>query len=327
MKRRNFIKAGVKFGALSLLPFQLSACGNNDTEKALMPAARNAHASAFNHDQNELLIFGGSLKNGDDNSLWSFKDGAWKVLSSTGPEKREDALLVYHSQHQKTYLIGGRTFSSNSNFNDFWEWNGARWTQLSNPPFGNLVHASAAYDPIGNRILVFGGLAGSTLSADLWIWDGLTWSKSSSTGPSARLASALLYSPMHEKIYLFGGSLTNGTILREVWELAGDHWLKLNDNHPSILSNAYGVAPLNDNFILFGGFKENRQQGAETWIYNVTENTWTSTILPTPTPRALHSMVCDSANQRVLMFGGSSGGVLLDELWSYSELEWNRIAN
>lgn len=325
MLRRDFILSRLKFSVLTIMLFQiLIACDSDNVESILWPSARNAHASVFNPLQNEMLVFGGSLEDGDDNSLWSFKDGRWAALSSTGPSKREDALLVYHTQNQKAYLIGGRSFSPSTTFQDFWEWDGTTWKQLNNLPFGNLTHASATYDEKNNRILVFGGMAGSTLSADLWMWDGHNWSKSSATGPSARLAASLLYSPAHQKVFLFGGALNDGTVIKEVWELDGEIWTKKNETHPSLLTNAYGVAPYGNNFMLFGGFKENRQQGEETWIYNTSENTWTSAIISPPTPRALHSMVYDLQNARIIMFGGSAAGTLLDELWIYASGVWSQ---
>jgi N-acetylneuraminic acid mutarotase len=300
-------------------------CADDTTTHLLWPAARNGHAATFNDLQKSMLIFGGTLTDGEDNTLWSYRNGDWTLLSNSGPEKREDALLVHHSANQKTYLIGGRSFSSGQNFSDFWGWDGLTWSKLSDTPFGSLTHAAATYDTKHDRILVFGGSSGNTLRSDLWIWDGSTWEKSSATGPSARLAASLHYSAAHEKVYLFGGSISNGSIIKEVWELDNETWTKLSDEHPAILTNAYGVAPYGNNFILFGGFKENRQQGSETWIYNVTENAWTSTVLTPPTPRALHSMVYDVMNQRVLMFGGSSAGTLLNELWIYNNDAWGLV--
>ena len=275
-----------------------------------------------------MLIFGGATANGEDGALWSYRNNIWIILSSSGPEAREDTLLIYHRVNRKSYLMGGRSFSSNSNFADFWEWDGNEWSEIGdNNPFGYRAHMCACYDETNNRIVLFGGLKGNELSNELWTWNENGWSQITQSGdwPSGRLAASLVYSPASGNVFLFGGSLTNGTIITDVWELDGTSWKKLNENFPSIGNGAYHVAPYGQNFVMIGGFKENRQPSSEQWNYNPIENEWTSAVVTHPSPRVLQSLVSDPTDNKLLMFGGGSAGSLFNELWQHQDNEWNQI--
>jgi hypothetical protein len=315
------IKALFSHLLLVLLCSVFATCASESNPEPNWPKARNSHSSAFNSDTGELLIFGGSTSAGEDNTFWSFKNGQWNLLSTEGPGKREDALLVYHTKNKKAYLIGGRNFTTNTTYQDFWEWNGTAWTRISEAtPFGSLTHATATYDQENDRLLVFGGLSNSTnsLTSALWSWDGTAWDEIEHDGPGARLAASLIYS--NQKVFLFGGSISNGTVFQEVWELNGMAWTKINEAMPALLSQ---VAVLEDKFILFGGFKSDRSVPTETWIFN--NNAWTSSNLTPPSPRALHSLVYDPVNECVWMFGGGTGtGTMFDELWKYKDGTWSQ---
>lgn len=330
MKRRKFLTATLKSTALISISAQhLFACNDDEAgPSSSLPAPRNLHAATFNTSNNELLIFGGSTASGEDNLLWSFRNNTWTQLSSAGPDKREDSLLIYHKQNNRSYLIGGRSFSSNQNYADFWEWNGSTWNQLSDSnPFGYLAHTCAAYDEKNNRIVLFGGLKQGAPSNELWMWSDNEWKQIPVEGewPSARLAASLVYSSAHKKIFLFGGSQTNGTIITDVWQLDGGTWSKKNEAFPRIGNGAYHVAAMEDQFVMFGGFTESRQRSSKQFVYDVELNEWSDVSITEPTARALHSLVNDPTNNRLLMFGGGSAESLLNELWAYKNNTWTQL--
>ncbi|MHA2330441.1 MAG: Kelch repeat-containing protein [Candidatus Hodarchaeales archaeon] len=82
----------------------------------------------------------------------------------------------------------------------------------------------------------------------------------------------------------------------------------------------------NEQVILFGGSAVNdgRSDLADTWMFSCTSNTWTE-LNPTSSPsaRAGHSMVYDSVNQQVILFGGWS-----DETWIFDpqDNEWTKVS-
>lgn len=308
-----------------LYGFLLQACSaENNVDPPGWPDPRNMHSAAYIPSTGEMLIFGGTTNAGETNTLWSFKENRWTLLSKDGPQAREDALLIHNSDDQATYLIGGRHNGTSTIYSDMWKWDGTKWSQVPGTlPFMSLTHGAGCYDKTNKRILIFGGIKNGQLSNQLWSWNGSTWT-SSNAEPSTRLAASLVYSEDDDKVYLFGGSLHNGTVLNDVWSLENTSWQKVNENFPPVMNSAYGVTSYGKGFLLYGGFAPSGQQSADTWTFDPTANTWSKSGATGPGPRALHSLVLDTNSNTVLMFGGGSAGVMLDEVWKFNGT-WSKI--
>ena len=78
----------------------------------------------------------------------------------------------------------------------------------------------------------------------------------------------------------------------------------------------------NNKVVLFGGITGDGQRSSETWLYDPSANTWTE-MFPSPSPAAryYHAMVYDSANDKVVLYGGITGYA---ETWLYDveDNEW-----
>ncbi len=74
----------------------------------------------------------------------------------------------------------------------------------------------------------------------------------------------------------------------------------------------------NDVFVLFGGRNSTAVLG-DTWLFYDSNNTWTQ-VFPgsPPTPRFGHSMIYDSFNDVVILFGGNDGSDVLGDTHVYS---------
>jgi hypothetical protein len=77
------------------------------------------------------------------------------------------------------------------------------WSLLSFPPPAARVQHAAIYDPVRNRMLVFGGLAGSSLKNEVWelsLAGTPTWKLLSVAGtpPSARRGASAIYDPVRD---------------------------------------------------------------------------------------------------------------------------------
>jgi hypothetical protein len=59
--------------------------------------------------------------------------------------------------------------------NDTWVWNGELWTQLEDIGPSARAANALAFDSTRERIVLFGGVAGSAVLADTWEWDGTEW--------------------------------------------------------------------------------------------------------------------------------------------------------
>ena len=68
----------------------------------------------------------------------------------------------------------------------------------------------AAYDPVRERVLLFGGFTGTEFAGDLWalsLGSSPTWTRiaESGSGPPGRDAAAMIYNPVGDRLVLFGG--------------------------------------------------------------------------------------------------------------------------
>src|SRR5262245_35984520 len=98
------------------------------------------------------------------------------------------------------------------------------WRQL--PPPAWLIWHSAVYDPVGDRMLVFGGMDGVRERDDLWelpLGPGGEWRKlqPAGTGPPAVRDQRAVYDPVRRCMWLFGGrNLRAGRYYDRVWCLS-----------------------------------------------------------------------------------------------------------
>src|SRR5438034_9927579 len=97
------------------------------------------------------------------------------------------------------------------------------WARLA--PTGvlptGLIYHSAIYDPVRDRMIVFGGFA-VTARSEVWALElsgSPAWHQLSPSGtpPPARQQHTAIYDPLRDRMIVFGG--TNGSPLGDVWAL------------------------------------------------------------------------------------------------------------
>jgi hypothetical protein len=193
-------------------------------------------------------------------------------------------------------------------------------------PTGRFGH-SAVYDPVGRRMIVFGGADGMSSLNDTWAldlsgampsWSALTVSGSP---PPARWLHTAVYDSFRTRMLVFGGDTGTTSIANQndVWELTlpvggTPTWTQL---FPATPQGAPGIRQLhtavfddlNDRMIVFGG-AEGATIYDDAWALDVSasaDGTWVP-LATSPIPRWMHSAVYDSGNQRMVVFGGQDGG-------------------
>lgn len=97
-------------------------------------------------------------------------------------------------------------------------------------------HCSMAYDPILDRVFMFGGVTQNVFD-DLWMFDGTDWSLVNVNGPAARYGAGLVYETHRQRLLLFAGRDYDGTHRRDTWAFVNNQWLEL--DAPSV-----GLAPM-----------------------------------------------------------------------------------
>src|SRR5215472_12532896 len=146
--------------------------------------------------------------------------------------------------------------------------------------------------------------------------------------PANRMSPALAYSANAGALVMFGGQ---GGADTWAFDVKGKRWTQMLSSTgaatPPGLSQLAGSMVYDgddDVFVLFGGCLCTGDLGAssgDTWTYRLASNTWTKvTPAVSPPARQGHQLVYDSANKRVILFGGfdATSGTYFNDLWIYS---------
>ncbi len=228
---------------------------------------------------------------------------SWSLLPASGPVPPDAWITaVFDSRQRRIIGFGFQTWALELN-------DGPRWVPLwagNAPP---VTQAAAIYDPIRNRMVVFGGSFGpgaAPLSNDVWALnlDGASsWQRLSPVGtpPAAREDATAVYDARRDRMVIFGGWGGAQGALNDVWSLSLDGagaWRQLGPSGftpgPRFTAAAL-YDPGRDRMILFGG--ERGFAMDDTWFLY-----WT----PPVTPIAIDIRPGNSANA----LNPNSNGVL-----------------
>ena len=304
---------------------------------ATSPPARTRAAMALHG--NQTVLFGGANLSGfpptNFADTWTWNGLTWTQRTpANSPPARHFAGMAHDTQRNRTVLYGGLSTSLiNSTYrNDTWEWDGTNWTQITtaNTPggtFGNsgVGEVSMAYDPIGQRVVLFGGelFQGIVPAPNLTLeYDGVNWTQSpAAAAPPRRSQASLCSAPTLAGVLLFGGTNFNnppGPNGEITWN---DTWVYSALTHTWTQLTPVGTLPppragaslLFDNntglYVLHGGYASSQTASiplSDTWVFDGTSWTDVSASYGNPTaPRVRFSSSEGPANLHVL-FGGAA---------------------
>src|SRR4029079_16906750 len=135
---------------------------------------------------------GGTKLSYELNDTWDWNGTIWTQLFPVHvPTARYGQVMVWDSARKRIVMFGGRTANATIDLNDTWIYKDGDWTQL-NPPSSPTprVLAGAVYDPLRDRVVLFGGAQVSgdnkTLNGlhDTQGFDGTTWRQVLTDGPA-----------------------------------------------------------------------------------------------------------------------------------------------
>jgi hypothetical protein len=211
--------------------------------------------------------------------------------------------------------------------NDVWALSFAgspQWTLLTPigvPPPGRTEH-TAIYDPIRDRMVVFGGM-NPTRYNDVWeltLGDNPAWSMISAAGtpPSARWAHCSIYDPVSDRMIAFAGY--DGAYRNDLWGLSlggTPTWSPIGaSGTPPINGNQRTAVydPFRDRMIVFGGGILGGSQFTSA-LGLAEDPAWTLlTTAPLQIARYSHAAIFDPDGDRMLVYGGQNGPT--DETWA-----------
>jgi N-acetylneuraminic acid mutarotase len=257
--------------------------------------------------------------------------------------------MVYDPNNQRIILFGGLGDPlANDNWesyllNDTWIYdikaNSWKLLHLDIKPDARLGH-SMVYNPVSNKILLFGGVTSNDRVNDFWEFDSetQTWAELEQVNaPPVRSSSPFIYDSKNSRIILFGGYGAMNQKLDDMWGYSpgNSSWVEIvSDTKPRERYGHSMVYDSNNEFIiLFGGNNVGYGKMDDTWIFDCVGNDWRELNLTTkPSRRYWQSMIYDAHNQISIIFGGRTGSSVSldgsDETWKfdYVKNEWEKIS-
>lgn len=316
-----------------------STTGDGAWIDAFPPQGRGSHAMVYDPIRDRLVAIGGWTGE-PSNEVWACALSGiptWTRLQPSGPspEGRHGHTAIYDPPRDRIVVFGGEG-SGGGLLNDVWALSLSgtpTWTQLSpagDRPIVRYYHA-AIYDPVRNRMIVYGGFHSYVSVNDVWslnlsgspVWTRLT----SGPGTWNRSGHAAAYDPIRDRMLVLGG-WGSPTSLDELWALSltsPQTWSLLPQGGTIPTARAHHTViydPLRDRLLMFGGndgystFRDN-----EVWALALAGGaTWShvESLRPSPSPRVGHAAVYDPLRDRMLVFGGFSRTTILNELWSFT---------
>ncbi len=224
------------------------------------PQARAGHSTVFDGVTNRMITMGGHLgffgTDQNDTRILSNANGtatpsSWNTLATIGaPSIRGEHSAIYDLANNRMTIFGGHNLITTccpyviSAYNDVWTLSNANgqggtatWTQLL--PIGSAPSArgghSAVYDPVNNRMLVYGGYRFDQ-PAQLNVPLGSLWQLSNANGlggtpvwtelsqgcltPGPMFYHTAAFDSANQRMILLSGRDVNGIPSNRVWVLA-----------------------------------------------------------------------------------------------------------
>ncbi len=271
--------------------------------------------------------------------------GSWvdRTASQTNsPTAGEDVALIYDPRSHRIILFGGKD-DENQNSNEVWTFDLTKnlWEQINingAAPPASEDH-SLIYDPLGYRVILFGGEDGPTWN-NTWSFDLTTfrWSDLTDSTAPKREDHTAIYDSRGKRMVVFGGQ-ENDDLSNEIWTFdldpastAGDKWQKLTieDEQPlARYDHAAVYDSANNRMIIYGGWDENEERYLDdTWTFYFEHFSWrqlrTKKSYP---PKRRHAVgVLDSARNWFIIQGGFGEEGYLNDVWAF-DLEANTWLN
>lgn len=304
------------------LCFALSCAADPQDTSPERPSKRSRIEGVADPAGNRLAIFGGNRgpisgqqqQSDFADDTWIFQPGeGWhRAPIGPGPSRRGRYAAAYDSRQQRMLIFGGRFRAKAQTgrytlMNDVWAFDFASetWSLLTaatatvpQPRYQSV----AAYDPIGDRLVVHAGLLNTSgaawlLASDTWSFSlaSRRWSPMGTTGdrpPTGALMSAA-YDSKRNRLVMYGSmagfnAVSNPALF--ALDLQSGQWTRL---HSGAGSQTGNETPSNrfkagltydadgDAYLMAAGhWAVNLQDDArvlnDAWLFSPADNTWTA---------------------------------------------------
>ena len=250
----------------------------------------------------------------------------WNLIYQAEPPPRAFHAMAYDPASRHVVLFGGMSgqpCGPGTTLGDMWRWNGFEWVEV--PGVGPSPRQGAVFarDSVRGGLILYGGVdlcaEGGPVSYDeTWHWDGAAWTRlDPQTTPGLRTDFAMTHDEVSQQTYLFGPSAA-GTSETFRWD--GENWhLMAAHQQPPVPSGAQLIEhPIDDSIVLLTGDMNLWRLGADAW----------QELGPADglNDRNGAVWVKDRTRAEVLLMGGVTGQMILDEAWYWNGLTWTEAA-
>lgn len=299
---------------------------------------RYDHSAIYDTARQRMLVFGGT------NGAGTFYNDVWE-LSLTGvphwtqratsgapPSQRSAHSAVYDPVRDRMLVFFGLSPDGGLHeLNEVWSLSlsDTTWSLLQPAGIGPAARfwASAIYDPLCDRVLLYGGkdlLA--TGYPEIWslslslastpTWEQVALAPTSGL-PAPRNHHSAIYDPVRERMLVFSGE---GSASNDVWSFSLDGascisgttlpaWTQVLPSGalrpPRLGGHTAIYDPVGDRMIVFGG-NDGIQPRNDVWALSLANTTWS--VMPgagdVPNQRARQTSVFDPVSRRMVVFGG-----------------------
>jgi len=194
------------------------------------PSGRTRPAIAWDHNNSQLVVFGGNdgATTIGDTWTWDTTNGWIQHFPATSPPALQFTQAAYDGFNDNVLLFGGQD-GSGADRNETWSWDGSNWTQLSpaTVPGPRRQHGMAAR-PDQDDIVMCCGQVGSAKLGDTYVWNGTDWSLVPTTvSPAPRVAMDMTYDEVRQRLVIPGGNNSSGNPIGTIAEFDGTDWVNL----------------------------------------------------------------------------------------------------
>ncbi|MDX2044028.1 MAG: kelch repeat-containing protein [Acidobacteriota bacterium] len=195
----------------------------------------------------------------------------------------------------------------------------------------------AIYDPVGKRIILFGGNSNEGPKNDTWAFDlaTRTWTKLTTVGtaPTGRLGFDAVYDPVGHQMVIYSGQ--GAGFFNDTWtlNLTTLQWTDVSPVSDSARpKKRYGSGAVFDpqtrSLVSFAGFTSEAGRFQDTQSFGLAGKSW-SDWTPggsKPQVRCLLTAAFDPIGRRMIIYAGQRSGAL-DDIWSFdlASRQWTNL--
>ena len=217
---------------------------------------------------------------------------------------------------------------------------GWQWRNLT-PTSGQMPEprrdGEAIYDPVGKRIVLFGGNSDAGLKNDTWAFDLATrsWTKLNTVGapPPARFGFDAVYDPVGHQMVIYSGQ--GAGFFNDTWtlNLTTLQWTDISPASDSARpKKRYGSGAVFDpqtrSLVSFAGFTSEAGRFQDTQSFGLAGKSWADWTPggSKPQVRCLLTAAFDGVNRRMIIYAGQRSGAL-DDIWSFdlASRQWTNL--